>query len=202
MSVKLKAQLYQSMIYPYELKNINLDSTKTNNKSNSPTKKDKWTPGRTALASLIVPGSGQIINHQWIKTPIIYAALIGAGYLIVTNNRQYIRYRNAYRLRISGDSTKLDEFNPKNPNVQQVNYIYNADQILTQREDYKSNRDQSILLGIVLYGANVIDAYVFSHLKRFSISDDLSLRFNPPKLNYNQALNNINFITGIVLDIN
>ena len=190
------------MIYPYELTNIKLDSTKVTKKtSTTSAQKDKWTPGRTALASLIIPGSGQVINHQWIKTPIIYAALIGAGYLIVTNNKQYIRYRNAYRLRISGDSTKLDEFNPKNPNVQPVNYIYNADQILTQREDYKSNRDQSILLGIVIYGANVLDAYVFSHLKRFSISDDLSLRFNPPRLNYNQALNTINFTTGIVLDI-
>jgi hypothetical protein len=39
--------------------------------------------------------------------------------------------------------------------------------------------DYSVLIFLVLWGLNVVDATVDGHLKAFEVSDDLSMQINP-----------------------
>lgn len=138
----------------------------------------------TMLKSVIVPGWGQIENGHWWKVPIIYAGFGVVTGIEMFNQKRYVKYRTAYNLRTDGDSTTLDIFDPDNPNA--VGYISSVNTLKSLREDYRRNRDLTIIIGGLIYLANVLDAYVYAQLKDFDISNDLSLHLNTPKL-YNIA---------------
>ena len=54
-------------------------------------------PARAAFYSAIVPGLGQAYNKKYWKIPLVYGA-IGTGYYFYnSNNKEYHRYRNAYK---------------------------------------------------------------------------------------------------------
>ena len=40
----------------------------------------KHSPKKAALLSAIIPGTGQIYNGSWWKTPFVYAGFAGVGY--------------------------------------------------------------------------------------------------------------------------
>ena len=40
----------------------------------------------------------------------------------------------------------------------------------------------SIIIGVGIYAFNILDAYVSAHLKDFDVSDNLSLRFDLPRI--------------------
>jgi hypothetical protein len=135
-------------------------------------KKSRWEkPGMVALSSAIVPGLGQIRNGQIWKVPIIYA---GGGlifYLVRENNKEYHKFRQAYIYRTDGNSNTVDP------------YPYYSDYgLLTLREEAHTNRDLSIIVGVIGYAANIIDAYVYAHLKDFDVSEDLSMQIQPLNL--------------------
>jgi len=46
-------------------------------------------PHTAVMHSLIIPGWGQLYNHQWWKVPIIYAGLGLLGDVIMYNQQQY-----------------------------------------------------------------------------------------------------------------
>lgn len=134
----------------------------------------------TAMKSAIVPGWGQISNGQWWKVPIVYAAIGTGAFFLMDNRAKYITYRDAYRKRTDGDSTTIDRFDPRYGDATQI--IPRAGSLKEAREFYKRYRDLSTIITIALYAANIVDAYVYAHLKDFDISDDLSLRINPPEI--------------------
>ena len=47
------------------------------------------------------------------------------------------------------------------------------------RDSYRQAMDYSILLFILFWGLNVVDAAVDAHLKSFDVSPDLSMQFKP-----------------------
>ncbi|HRI21596.1 MAG TPA: DUF5683 domain-containing protein, partial [Panacibacter sp.] len=47
------------------------------------------------------------------------------------------------------------------------------------RNDFRRNRDYSILFFLIAWGVNVVDATVFGHLKDFDVSDELSMNLHP-----------------------
>lgn len=124
---------------------------------------------KALLKSAVVPGWGQIQNGQAWKTAIIY---VGAGtliYLVRFNNENYQEYRTAYNKRVDGDSSTIDKFEGRLP----------TRTLQSTRDFYRRNRDLSYIGLGVLYILNLIDAYVYSHLSNFDISDDLSLNLRP-----------------------
>ena len=58
---------------------------------------DPLSPAKAAFYSAVLPGLGQAFNKQYWKIPVIYAGL-GAGITIYSwQNKQYNRYRDAYK---------------------------------------------------------------------------------------------------------
>jgi hypothetical protein len=139
------------------------------------TEKDKGLskPGRAALFSAIIPGAGQVYNGHYWKVPIIYAVGGALGYFIVTHNKDYQDYRQAYLYSIddaSAGTTPTLEGKPTN---------LSASTLLNGRDFYRRNRDLTIILSVLAYGLNVMEANVGAHLNEFDISDDLSLNWQP-----------------------
>ncbi|MBS1782295.1 MAG: hypothetical protein JSS78_04455 [Bacteroidetes bacterium] len=123
-------------------------------------------PKKAGLYSAILLGSGQLYNKQYWKIPIIYAGAGAAFYFIQFNSQKYQTYRKAYIAALEG---KPNEFTGK--------YDLNA---LKQLQDgYKRYLDMTVLFTVVGYTLQVIDAIVFSHLKNFDMSPDISVHFTP-----------------------
>lgn len=130
-----------------------------------------WPRPQKALQLALIPGMGQVYNRNLWKVPIVYAALGTSTYFAAFNHREYARFRDAYRLRSDGDSTTLDEF---------AGLIPNPESLRALRNDYRQNRDLSIVLGVLGYLGSLMDAYVSAHLTHFDVSDDLTIHVQPP----------------------
>lgn len=129
-------------------------------------------PRRAVLLSAVLPGAGQVYNHQAWKIPIIYAGFAAVGYWIGSNYSQMKLYRDEYLFRRQhGDTPSLQDY----ANYPTAN-IYNMYQ------SYNKNFQLSVIVGVAVYGLNLIDALVFGHLYEFEISDDLSLTAQPALL--------------------
>ncbi len=122
-------------------------------------------PSKAALYSTFLPGLGQAYNKKYWKIPIVYGVLGTLGLFAYSNHKEYLIFRDAIRARYDDDPNTNDNF----PNIN--------DQVLkAQRESYRRNRDFFIIIGVIAYGLNILDAYVDAHLKGFSVSDKLSLK--------------------------
>ena len=130
-----------------------------------------------ALQSAILPGLGQINNGQIWKVPLVWGGLGLATYNIIENHQSYKQFAKAYRLRVDGDSTTIDQYDPITGNSP----VYSSSALKDARETFRRNRTLSILTAFLVYAANVVDAYVYAHLQDFDVSDDLTMNVNPPK---------------------
>lgn len=140
----------------------------------SVTKKLMHDPRKATLRSAIIPGWGQAYNRQYWKIPLVYAAVgITAG-TFVYNNKWYQRTKKAYDIVINEDTANYDQIDPKLKGL--INY---PQSLQYYRNDFRKNRDYSVLFFLLAWGLNVVDATVFGHLKDFDVSDDLSMRVNP-----------------------
>lgn len=134
-------------------------------------------PSKAAFYSAILPGLGQIYNREYWKLPLVYAAVgVPAGFFIF-NFDTYKEYRDAYRARVDGNPETHDQFEG----------LYAPEQIKTIRDTYRQYVDYSVLIFILGYGLNILDATVFAHLRGFDMSDDLSFRIVPAVMD-NRAL--------------
>jgi hypothetical protein len=134
--------------------------------------RDLPNPTSVLYKSMIIPGWGQIVNKQAWKVPIVYATLGGLGYYSVHLTKKYHDYRAAYY-----------NLNPDTPDDLRFgstpSYIpegANLNEVRDLRNKFRNNRDL-VYVGIVLaYGLNIVDAYVFAHMRSFDVSKDLSMR--------------------------
>ena len=147
---------------------------------------DPLSPARAAFYSAVLPGLGQAYNRKYWKIPIVYAALGTGVYFVVDNQQKYDRYRDAYKLRISG---RPDEFDGTgdNPNI-------SDDGLIRAQDIYKKNRDLALFITIGLYALNIIEANVDAHLDDRAFNRNLSwkpsLYVDPAS---NQAVAGLNF---------
>ncbi len=130
-------------------------------------------PKKAALLSAVIPGAGQVYNKKYWKVPIIYAGAAGLVYSFQFNQSRYIKYRNAYKYRIDGDASTIDDYVGR----------YSDDNLNTLQKYYHRYRDLTVIGFAALYALNVIDASVDAHLFTFDVSDDLSLRVQPTLIN-------------------
>lgn len=126
-------------------------------------------PRKATIYSAILPGAGQAYNKKYWKIPIIYAGFTALTYFVVTNNQDYIIYKNAYKFRLDGDESTTDDFVG----------IYTDEDLVTLKNYYRRNRDLSVIGISLLYVLNIIDASVDAHLFYFNVSDELSLNVTP-----------------------
>lgn len=134
-------------------------------------------PSRAAKLSLMLPGAGQIYNHNampkgkknaWWKVPIIYAGIGATGYLMVDNHIKQRALKTEF-------SHRLDYGEPSNPNYT----AYDDNGVLQLYESHKGARDMMLFGFLAVYGLNILDALVEAHFVEFDVSPDLSMRFTP-----------------------
>ncbi len=140
---------------------------------------DPLRPAKAAFYSAIFPGLGQAYNKRYWKIPIVWGA-IGAGvYFYVRNDRQYDRYREAYKSRLAG--FKDDEFYGSGGTP-----LISNDGLIRAQEQFRKNKELSLLITFGLYALNIIDANVDAHLLQFNVDENLSLS---PHYQYNEMEN-------------
>lgn len=150
-------------------------------------------PRRATIMSAIIPGLGQAYNGDYWKIPIIYLAEGALIYSAIYSHTNYKRFWLAYTLRADGLDVTVDEFDEAN------SILYsNEQQLRLERDNFRRNRDLAVLVAVLIYGINILDAHVFAHLNNFEITDDLSLNVKPFYYNANST----NFATGLSLKLN
>ena len=120
-------------------------------------------PGKATLYSILLPGLGQIYNHEYWKLPV-YLGLMGFAVHFYSDNRaNYERFRDIYIEASAPGYTG------------QVS----ATQALYYRDQYRRIRDYAALGIAVIYLLQIIDANVFSYMHDFEVDDDIPLKVAP-----------------------
>ena len=122
-----------------------------------------------ALCLSILPGAGQVYNHQAWKIPIIYGAFAGMGYLIYNNYTSMKMFKDEYLYRVNNfDTPSLAGYES-----------YPTSSIYSLYNNYNKNFQLMIIITAGIYALNLVDAYVFGHLFDFQIDDDISMNIVP-----------------------
>jgi len=130
-------------------------------------------PKSVMLKSAMVPGWGQVVNKQIWKVPIVYGML---GTLVWNSVRLTKRFHDfraaAFNAQVEG--TEMDDMR-FGPTPEFLQGDFSERFLKDRRNELRNNRDLMYIIIGVAYGLNVLDAYVFAHMKTFNVSDDLSL---------------------------
>jgi Family of unknown function (DUF5683) len=117
-------------------------------------------PLGAVLRSAIIPGWGQFYNESYWKIPVVLGV---TGFLVygwVTENNQYVIYRDQYEA-----DKDLEE------------PLVSLSQTKLSREFYRNRRDTYAWWFGVFYLLQVADALVDAHLYDFDVSDEVKLSF-------------------------
>ncbi|MGB0932513.1 MAG: DUF5683 domain-containing protein [Chitinophagales bacterium] len=115
---------------------------------------------RAAMWSLI-PGGGQIYNKQYWKAPIYGGLIVGGAATTIYLKGEYNVYQNAYKARLNNQVLQ-------NPDYQESERT--AGLSLVELRDKRRTTGQNYTIGFtstaIIYGVNIIDAFVSSEIKR------------------------------------
>lgn len=134
-------------------------------------------PGRATVYSILLPGLGQAYNGEYWKIPIYVGGIGVSAHFLVTNQTNYLRFRNIYREAVLEGYTGP----------------VSAEQAKYYRNLYRRYRDYSIVAIAAVYLLQVIDANVFCNMTGFEVTDDVSINVSPTVIlpdNNAYALNN------------
>lgn len=151
------------------------------------TEKSTLDPKKAAILSAVLPGMGQVYNKQPWKLPIIYGGLFSIGYFVNYNHQYFQSLRNAFIAETDGDPATINPFQ------------LSSDALSSRVEQFRRDRDYLIIIGVITYLLNVVDAHISAHLEEFAINDELSLSFKPTFNNPPGGVTNAGF--SIVLNI-
>ncbi|MFY0626668.1 MAG: hypothetical protein JXR07_10245 [Reichenbachiella sp.] len=126
--------------------------------------KSKLDPNKATLYSAVIPGLGQIYNKQYWKLPILYGGAILIGHYIKYNNDFYNAFRNAW-------IAETDN----NPNTENPFSDFPTASLQRNAEQFRRDRDFLIIIGVVYYLLNIVDAHVAAHLMEFDMNSDLAI---------------------------
>ncbi len=140
---------------------------------------DPLRPSKAAFYSAILPGLGQAYNKKYWKIPIVWGAIGTGVYFYIRNDNQFDRFRDAYKRRLAGFTD--DEFYGDGPTPQ-----ISDDGLIRAQQQFRRNKEVSLLVTIGLYALNIIDANVDAHLLQFNVDENLTLS---PHYQYNELEN-------------
>lgn len=132
---------------------------------------DPLAPSKAAFYSAVLPGLGQAYNKSYWKIPIIYGGMGISMYYYGFNNKEYNRYRDAYKGLLAGQQPtgELEGFD--------------ADRLIRAQRFHQRNRDLSLLITVGIYILNIVEANVDAHLMQFNVNENLTLH---PQIQQNQ----------------
>ena len=117
-------------------------------------KREAKDPTRALMYALVLPGLGQAYNGKYWKMPIVWGALGTAAYAIVFNTNGY-KGAVADYIEIENDETKF--------------YL----------DAWKRNMELSYIAAILVYGLQILDAYVDANMSTWDVNENLSMRVSP-----------------------
>lgn len=136
-------------------------------------------PSKAAFYSAVLPGLGQIYNKRYWKVPIVYAVMGTGVYAYIYNNNNYNLFRTAFKRKRAGFDPN-EVFAPQTPN-------FSDEALQDGQERFQRDRDLALLVTIIMYALNVVDANVDAHLKQFNVDENLSMNMDiKPYLDYNE----------------
>lgn len=134
-------------------------------------------PKRATILSTIIPGTGQIYNKKYWKTPVIYIGFTALIYEASVLHDKYSLYSDLYK------EAKNNDDQMDNSDRYQAANLHDA------RDYYRKYRDLTFIGIGFWYVLNIIDANVDAHFFDYDISDDLSIHYQPTFNNeYNLGL--------------
>ena len=152
--------------------NVNPDTTTKDSTVSKKSLKKKFNPKVATFRSAILPGWGQFYNKKYWKIPIVYGALGTTAGIFFYNLKTYKRLRQAVILR--------SDTIPGNDNQVYPDFInLSTESLRSYRNEYRQNIDYSVLVFLLFWGLNVVDATVDAHLKGFDVSPDVSMKIRP-----------------------
>jgi len=130
---------------------------------------DPLAPATAAFYSAVLPGLGQAYNKKYWKIPVVYAGMAAGIYFYNINDKDYNRFRDAYKRRLAGYQD--DEFwgDGEEP-------LISSDRLINAQRTSQKNKSVSLMVAIGFYLLNIIDANVDAHLKQYEVREDLSLQ--------------------------
>ena len=130
-------------------------------------------PAKAAFYSAVLPGLGQAYNKKYWKIPLVYAALGTGTYFYINNNKEYHRYRDAYKSRLAGNKNDEFYFDPEGNQLE--NPRVTTEGLERAQKFYRKNKEISILVTLGIYALNIIDANVDAHLLQYNVDERLSV---------------------------
>ena len=124
-------------------------------------------PSKAAFYSAVFPGGGQAYNKKYWKVPLAWAAVGIPTYFYLNNNSEYKRYRAAYKLRKTG---LVDEFT-----LEDGTELISLTGLERAQKTLRGNRDLSLLVVIIGYVLQIVEASVNAHLLQFDASDNITV---------------------------
>ena len=127
-------------------------------------------PHKAVIKSLIVPGLGQIYNHQYWKLPIVYGGFVGLGYSYYVAQTNYKKYLKVAQIQNVGGK---------------VDPIYNGQNatIIVFKDFYHRNRDLTIIGTVAFWGIQAIDAYIAAKFQHsYTMDNNLGFKVTPTML--------------------
>ena len=146
-------------------------------------------PYKAIIKSLVLPGSGQIYNHQYWKLPIVYGGFAGLAYaywFAQTNYKMYLNEAVALEHGQLGDTQKFGT-------------VLGLAQITPYVDYYHRNRDLTVIGTVAFWGIQAIDAYIAAKFQHFyTMDNNLGFKVMPMMINQ-QMLAYRGYVPGIKL---
>jgi len=111
-------------------------------------------PTKALMFALVLPGLGQAYNGKYWKMPLVWGSLGVVGYTIVYNTGKYEEATINFILDESQDNERI-------------------------LNGWKRNMELSYIVAILIYGLQVLDAYVDANLSSWDVNDNLSMGISP-----------------------
>jgi len=140
-------------------------------------------PRKAVMHSLIIPGWGQLYNHQWWKVPIIYAGLGLLADAYAFNERYYAP--NLIVAKYYEHGTNVVQGMPQYALYE--TYVENnvpAQTVYDLVNSYRRDRDLSIMGFVGAWGIQMIDAYIDAKFQHsYTMDTDFSFKVAPTIMN-------------------
>jgi len=137
-------------------------------------------PKKAAMLSVVIPGLGQVYNKKYWKIPIFATGFLVTGYLAAYNNKRLIRVNKVL------DTWPTNANGSPNQSILDANILdvpgYNIDSYQEAqriRDRHRRDKDNAIIIMMIIYAANIVDAAVDAHLYQFKITKDVSVQVEP-----------------------
>lgn len=142
----------------------------TDPKTNTQELVDPLRPARAAFYAATLPGLGQAYNKDYWKLPIVYGALGTGVFFAIDSDREFKRYRTAFKDRLAG---RIDEFTTLNEDGTTTE-IFSDDGLIDAQDFFRRRKELAILITAGMYVLQILEANVDAHLSQYNVSDDLT----------------------------